>query len=184
MSHGAVPGVGRIVLVGFMAAGKSTVGGLLAERLGWTFVDFDERIRERTGRTPGEWIREDGEPAFRELESAVTKDLAGQEQVVLAPGGGWALRPDLVDELGAGTTRVWLRVSSEEALRRVEADGTDRPLLGPVEGRAERVSALLRDREPFYTRAEIVVDVDGMEPDRVVEEIVRRLAPHREDDER
>lgn len=167
-----------------MAAGKSTVGALLAERLGWRFVDFDRRILARTGLDPGRLIRERGEAAFRELEAAVTEDVAGADEVVLAPGGGWVTRPDLVERLGPGTVRVWLRVSLDEALRRARADDTDRPLLGPIEGRAERAAALLRAREPMYERAEIVVDVDGREPGVVVDEILRRLAPDGEDDER
>lgn len=184
MSHGAVPGPGPIVVVGFMAAGKSTVGALLAERLGWRFVDLDDRIRERTGRTPGQLIRERGEAAFRELEEVVTGELSAVERLVLAPGGGWSMSPGLADRLGANTVRVWLRVSPEEALRRAESDGTDRPLLGPVEGRSDRVAELLRSREPWYEQAEIVINVDDREPGGVVEEILRRLALDQEGDER
>lgn len=167
-----------------MAAGKSTVGALLAHRLGWDFVDFDDRIRERTGRTAGELIRERGEAAFRDLEADVTKEVAGRADVVLAPGGGWSLRPDLLDRLGDDTIRVWLRVSPEEALRRAAADSTDRPLLGPAEGRQQRIAALLAEREPVYEGAEIVVNVDGREPGVVADEIMRRLAPDQEADER
>lgn len=183
MSHGRDPAFGRIVLVGFMAAGKSTVGPLLADRLGWRFVDFDRRIEQRTGLTPGEVIRERGEPAFRQLEEAVTEEVAGVEGVVLAPGGGWVTRPELVDRLGAGTVRVWLRVSAPEAIRRAEAVETDRPLLGPPGGRARRVAELLRSREPLYAGAELVVDVDDAEPEVVVTEILRRLDLHQEGDD-
>ncbi len=184
MSHGRGLPFGRIVLVGFMAAGKSTVGARLAQRLGWKFVDFDQRIHERTGSDPGTLIRERGELAFRKLEAELTEELAGATGMVLAPGGGWVTRPDLVDRLGAGTVRIWLRISAEEALRRADADETDRPLLGPLEGRSERAAALLRKREPLYRRAEVVVNVDGRDSDAVVEEILRRLAPGGEDDER
>lgn len=184
MSHGAVPGPGRIVVVGFMAAGKSTVGALLADRLGWGFVDFDDRIRERTGLAAGPLIRERGEAEFRDLEAAVTEEVAGRERVVLAPGGGWSLRPELLERLGTGTARVWLRISAEEALRRADADATDRPLLGPMAGRRERVTELVRRREPLYEGAEIVVDVDDREPEAVVDEIVRRLSLELEDDAR
>lgn len=167
-----------------MAAGKTTVGALLAERLGWDFIDFDRRILDRTGQTPGQLIREGGEAAFRELEAEVTEEVAGVEKVVLAPGGGWVTRPELMERLGDGTVRVWLRVSPEEALRRAGADETDRPLLGPVEGRRARVTELLRAREPLYERAEIVVDVDDRNPNQVVAEILRRLGSDRGSDER
>ncbi len=184
MSHGRDPTFGRIVLVGFMAAGKSTVGPRLAQRLDWDFVDFDRRIEERTGSSPGALIRERGELAFRRLEAELTEEFAGVTRVVLAPGGGWVTRPELLERLGPDTVRVWLRVSVSEALRRAGADEADRPLLGPAEGRAGRAEALLREREPLYERAEVVVNVDGREPDAVVEEILRQLAPGGEDDER
>lgn len=184
MGHGAVPDSGRIVLVGFMAAGKSTVGALLAKRIGWDFIDFDDRIQERTGLSPGQLIRERGEAAFRDLEAAVTEEVAGRERVVLAPGGGWSLRPELLERLGAGTVRVWLKVSPEEVLRRADSDATDRPLLGPMAGRHQRITELLERREPLYQGAKIALDVDDREPDAVVEEIVRRLGLEREDDER
>ncbi|MFW6205960.1 MAG: shikimate kinase [Gemmatimonadota bacterium] len=175
MSHGVDPGPARIVLVGFMAAGKSTVGRVLADRLDWSFIDFDDVIQQRCGRSPGAVIREDGEAAFRQLEAEATTALAGRERVVLAPGGGWALRPALTAALGPGTVRVWLRVTPEEAVRRAEADGTDRPLLGPPEGRLERVRRLLAERSPHYAAAELVVDVDDRRPDEVAGEILERI---------
>ena len=183
MSHGRDPGVARIVLIGFMAAGKSTVGRALADRLHWDFVDFDARIEARAGAAPGAIIRERGEPAFRSLEAELTDEVAGRSRVVLAPGGGWVTETSLADRLGSGTVRVWLRISAAEAVRRAARSGVDRPLLGEPGGQLARARRLLREREPLYARAELAVDVDGKEPDAVVEEIVRRLALNREDDE-
>lgn len=175
MRHGAASPIRRIVLVGFMASGKSTVGRLLAERLGWDFVDFDEVIAEREGRPPGRLIREVGEPAFRAAEAELTAEQAGRGDVVLAPGGGWATQPELALSLGPGTVRVWLRVSPEEAVRRAESDGTDRPLLGGPEGRVERMRRLLERRMDRYAAAELSLDVDDLGPGAVVDSIVRRL---------
>jgi shikimate kinase len=175
LSHGVDPAPERIVLVGFMAAGKSTVGRILADRLGWELVDFDDAIRRRTGRSPGELIRAEGEAAFRALEAEVTAELASREKVVLAPGGGWLTEPGPAASLGDGTVTVWLRVSPAEAVRRAESDGTDRPLMGPPEGRVDRVARLLRDREPLYETADLVVDVDDEEPARIAETILARL---------
>lgn len=158
-----------------MAAGKTTVGRLLAERLGWEFVDFDERIHERTGRTPGAIIREEGEAAFRAVEAGMARELAGRSRMVLATGGGWGADPRRAAALGPGTVRIWLRIGAAEAVRRAEADGTDRPLLGEPPGRLARAESLLAEREPGYAAADHVVDVDGTAAVVVVEEIVRRL---------
>ncbi|NIP83801.1 MAG: shikimate kinase [Gemmatimonadetes bacterium] len=184
MSHGGAPPPERIVLVGFMAAGKSTVGPVLARRLGWEFVDLDDRIREETGRTPAAILRDEGEAAFRRLEAALTDGLAGRRRLVLAPGGGWVTQPGLARRLGPGTVRVWLRVSLDEALRRADTSEADRPLLGPPDGRRERVAALLERRRADYAAAELTVDVDGREPADVADEIVGRLGLGRERDER
>ena len=158
-----------------MAAGKSTVGRILARRLDWDFVDFDDVIAERAGRAPGAVIREDGEAAFRALEAEVTAAVADARDVVLAPGGGWAVQPGLMESMGPGTVRVWLRISAEEAVRRAEHEGTDRPLMGAPDGRVQRMARLLHGREPRYRTAELVVDVDGEAPESIAEEILRRL---------
>ena len=169
------PGIDMIVLVGFMAAGKTTVGRILADRLGWTFVDFDERIRARVGRSPGDIIRQDGEAAFRSREAQLTADLAGRKRLVLAPGGGWGADPRRADALGPGAVRVWLRITAEEAVRRADAEGVDRPLLGEGPDRVARARDLLVERASGYAAAEIVLDVDGRSPEVVTEEIFRRL---------
>jgi shikimate kinase len=173
-----------------MAAGKSTVGRILAHRLGRQFVDLDELILERTGRTAAAIIRADGEAAFRRLEAGVTAELAGHRGLVLASGGGWGANPELARTLGPDTFRIWLRIPAGEAVRRAGTSDEDRPLLGAGEGPAEeeevirRAERLLRQREPFYAAAEMTVDVAGKAPADVVEEIVRRLGMTREEDER
>ena len=184
MSHGTGSAPARIVLVGFMASGKSTIGPLLARRLGWSFVDIDAEVARRTGLPPAVLIRERGEPAFRQLEGRLTAETIQREGVVVAPGGGWVTRPGAADKLPPRTVRVWLRVGIDEALRRAARDATDRPLLGPPEGRLERAAALLRDREPLYAAAEVVVDVNRRDPARIVDEIVGRLDLDREANER
>ena len=173
--HGQPTRPDCIVLIGFMAAGKSVVGRLLADRLGWELVDLDQAIEDRVGRPPGAIIRDDGEAAFRALEAEATTELGQRSGIVVAPGGGWALQPKLATLLGPGAVRVWLRVSPETAVRRAEADGADRPLLGAPEGRLERVTALLERRRPNYERAEIAVDTDEKTPEAVADEILSRL---------
>jgi shikimate kinase len=164
----------RVVLVGFMASGKSTVGRLLAERLGWAFVDFDEEIEQRTGRSVGQIFAEDGEAAFRRLEARLTRELAPVEKLVMSPGGGWITQPELLASLPGATLVVWLRVSPEEAVARARRSGTHRPLLGPADqlATAER---LLERREPLYRLADVIVDVDGRSPGELAEEIERTI---------
>ncbi|MBI4408369.1 MAG: shikimate kinase [Gemmatimonadetes bacterium] len=164
----------RIVLIGFMASGKSTVGRKLAELLGWRFLDFDEEIERRTGRSVPQIFQESGEPEFRRLEAALTAEVAALDRLVLAPGGGWITQPGLRALLPSGSLLVWLRISAAEAVRRARRAPTHRPLLaGPDPlGLAQ---ALLREREPFYRLAHAVVDVDGRDPDEIARQIVEMV---------
>lgn len=163
-------GVTRILLVGFMASGKSTIGRLVADRLGWGFIDFDGEIERRTGRTIPELFRQRGEAEFRALEAELTEEVAALEHVVLAPGGGWITQPELIEYFGDETLVVWLRVSPEEAVRRARGDLSKRPLLAAPDP-VIRARLLLREREPLYRMADVVVDVDGRAPEAVADEI-------------
>ncbi|HKJ91567.1 MAG TPA: shikimate kinase [Longimicrobiales bacterium] len=164
----------RVVLVGFMAAGKSTVGRLLAQRLGWRFVDFDTEIEASAGRSIERIFAEEGEAAFRALEAELTRHVAEEHDAVLAPGGGWITQPALVRRLRDGSRMVWLRVSAQEAVRRAAADPIVRPLLEADDPLAE-ARRLLAAREPQYARADWIVDVDGRTPTDVAREISERL---------
>lgn len=178
----ASPPVERVVLLGFMASGKTTVGRLLAGRLGWRHLDLDEEIERAEGRSVAEIFRDEGEAYFRRLEAGATARLLEAPGTVLTPGGGWVTQPALLDLLPAGTLAVWLRVSPGEVLRR--AGGGDeaarRPLLaGPdVEGTVRR---LLAEREALYRRAAArAVLTDGRHPVDIAQEIaslVRGGAP-------
>jgi shikimate kinase len=157
-----------------MGAGKSTVGPILAQRLGgWHFLDFDAEIERRAGASVAEIFRTRGELAFRALEAELTRELSSVSDTVLAPGGGWAAMPGAFDALPAGTITVWLRVDLDTAVQRALASGVQRPLLDVGDPR-EAARALLAEREPFYARATHVVDA-GMAPDRVADEILKRI---------
>ena len=161
----------RVLLLGFMAAGKTTVGELLGDALRWRFLDGDAELVRRSGVSVAEWFRRFGEAAFREEEARVTTELCALDEVVLAPGGGWAVREGALAALPPGTAVVWLRVSPEEAVRRACADSEIRPLLAgedPV-GTAKRLVAA---REPWYRRADHVIDVDGRTAAEVASEIL------------
>jgi shikimate kinase len=152
----------RVVLVGFMGSGKSSVGAELARRLGWEHLDLDREIEAREGRTVPEIFRAEGEPYFRAREAEATVEVAGRSGVVLSPGGGWITNPGLLERLGPGTLSVWLRVSPETVLERVAPTRGDRPLLD-VPDPLSVVRRLLAEREPFYRRAGLVVDTDGLD---------------------
>lgn len=163
-----------VVLVGMMAAGKSTVGKLLADRLGWRFIDLDAEIVREAGTSIAEIFGTQGELAFRAMERRLTAALHSVAPAVLAPGGGWITNPGVRDALPPGACLVWLKVTPEEAVRRALAVGEERPLLAgpdPV-GAARR---LLAAREPLYSAADVVVDVEGREPADIVEEITASI---------
>ena len=163
----------RVVLVGPMGAGKTTVGDLLAARWGVAARDTDADVEALEGRSISDIFVDSGEAHFRELErKAVTEALATHDGV-LALGGGSLLDP-ATRELLAGQTVVYLRVGLSEAVKRVGL-GTARPLLlGNVRG---RIKALLDERAPLYESvATHVVDTDGRAPDEVAAEIVGVVA--------
>lgn len=165
---------GCIVLIGFMGAGKTTVGRILARRLGWRFLDFDEEIERRARATIPEIFSAVGEHGFRALEEELTGELSSVRRAVVAPGGGWAARPGAFDSLPPGSITIWLRTPPEIAVQRALASGVQRPLL-EGEDPLERARALLRVREPMYARADHIVDTGGKDPERVAEEIFRHI---------
>lgn len=170
----------RVVLLGFMAAGKTAVGAELARRLRWRHVDLDAWIEAREGRSVARIFADDGEARFRELEAAATREVAALRGVVLSPGGGWITRPENLDALGTGTLSVWLQVSAEEAVRRAGAAPGERPLLAGPDP-LDAACRLLESREPLYARAALHVNTEGTPPDRVAQviesEVLARRGP-------
>jgi shikimate kinase len=162
--------IARVVLVGMMGAGKTEVGAALAARLGWQHLDLDREIAREAGRSVAEIFAGEGEAGFRAREARCTRGLATRREVVLSPGGGWAVQPGLLEALGEGTLSVWLQVSPEEALRRVAPAAGERPLLaGPDPlGTLRR---LLAERAPHYARATLHLSTDGRSPGAVAEDI-------------
>jgi shikimate kinase len=158
----------RLVLVGPMGAGKTTVGRLLADALGVEFLDTDEVVEERAGRTVAEIFIDKGEAYFRELERAAVADALAAHEGVLALGGGAVLDPATRDRL-EGHRVVFLRVGLGDAAQRVGL-GVSRPLLlGNVRG---RIKQLLDERTPVYESvAAHVVDTDGLTPQDVADRV-------------
>jgi len=158
-----------IVLVGFMGAGKTTVGHLLAERLGLPFVDSDLVIERQAGRPVRQIFAEDGEPAFRALEHQVIAGLLDGPDLVLALGGGAAEHPGTRDLLVTAQV-VYLQVGYEQAMARVGGD-PGRPLLARPD-----LAATYRRRLPLYAAvATLTVPTDHRPPEAVGQDILTRL---------
>ena len=146
-----------IVLVGMPGSGKSTVGRLLAERLGREFVDTDVLFEERHGTPVPAYLADHGEPAFREAESAVVAEACTREGAVIGVGGGAILDPLNRWALWHHGTVAWLDAPTEALVGRLERDPVDRPTFRPYS--AGRLSAVLAEREPFYRAADMRLDV-------------------------
>ncbi len=165
----------RILLVGFMGAGKTSVGESLARALGWRFVDFDTALEAEVGLTVTEYFDEYGEARFREIEGRVARRLLLESEVVLASGGGWAAEADHLQSVPLGTLTVWLRVSPEEAVRRTLTEPGRRPLLGGP-GAVEKARKLISERASFYSNAHVGVDTEGLSVEDVTLRVVSVLA--------
>ncbi|PVG82885.1 shikimate kinase [Nocardioides gansuensis] len=163
----------RVVLVGPMGAGKTTVAGLLGDAWGLPVRDTDADIEARTGRSVSDIFVEDGEDHFRALEREAVAEALATHPGVLALGGGAVLAEETRARL-AGHEVVFLRVGLTDAVKRVGL-GVGRPLLlGNVRS---RVKVLLDERTPVYESvATLVVDTDGRSPDEVAAEILEALA--------
>jgi shikimate kinase len=167
--------VERIVLIGFMYSGKSTVGRLLADRLGWDLIDFDEAIEHREDQRIANIFREQGEAHFRRLEAQLTGEVEARAGVVLVPGGGWVTQHDLVERLRPSSLFVWLRVRPDTVYDRHSQLGLmDRPLLDVDDPRAA-IRKLLAAREPLYQRADVTIDTDSRPAEEVAEQICELL---------
>lgn len=159
-----------VVLVGFMGAGKTTVGRRLAERLDLPFVDADVVVESREGRTIREIFASDGEPHFRELEHRAVTDLVAGPPAVVSLGGGAPMDPRTRVVLRRAHV-VYLQVGYDEALARVQGDA-QRPML-----RRDDLADVYRRRTPVYEQvSHVVVDTGGRHADAVVDEVLDRLA--------
>ena len=166
----------NVILVGFMGAGKSLCGRLLARRLGRCFVETDDMIVAREGRSIPEIFATDGEARFRALEGETLEALALKAGDVISTGGGFPCREGRMDALRALGTVVWLTGDIAALYDRARRSGR-RPML---EGRPfEDVERLYREREPYYRQAHLTIETSGLGPDQVVAKILSALRePH------
>jgi len=161
-----------LALIGFMGSGKSTVGRILARRLGRTFVDMDEHIVSRSGRSIAAIFAAEGEEAFRRLETECLADLARKRGQVVAAGGGAPMAPRNRDFFRTHARTFYLALPFQVVAARASNDGT-RPLLTRPR---EELEAMYRARLPVYEELGRKVDTLGLTPDEVAERILELLA--------
>lgn len=161
----------RVLLIGMMGAGKTTVGRLVAAELGCGYLDSDVEVERTTGHSVPELFATAGEAAFRAAESAVLAEaVAEPAPVVVSVAGGAVLDPANRSLLGRSGLVVWLRARPATLARRV-GDGAGRPLLG--EDPAAALARLEAERRPLYAElADAVVDVDDLGPAEVAERVL------------
>ena len=157
----------NIILIGFMAAGKSSIGKLLAQELGWDFLDTDAEIVKVTGKTIPEIFRQYGEARFRQEESLLLRKLANLRHTVIATGGGLVLNPDNRAALQKMGILIHLYVTLEVALQRVKKNH-ERPLLAKSR---DELSRLWLERQDIYNKAAVTIDTTGKSPVAIVAEI-------------
>jgi shikimate kinase len=160
----------KIYLVGFMAAGKTTVARALADRLGWRADDIDELIEARERRTVADIFARSGEPYFRALERDILHLLLPLRHLVVATGGGTFMDPDNRAAINMDGFSVWLDVPFDELLTRIPADGR-RPLAAD-RAQLERLYIV---RRGAYANARLRIDARGVRPDEVAERIIEAL---------
>lgn len=167
----------RIFLIGYMGAGKTTVGKMLARRLGLSFIDLDGYIESRYLRTVGQLFDEKGENVFRQIECNLLREVAEFENVLVSTGGGTPCFYDNIEFINRAGKSVYLKVSVEELLDRLEVCKHSRPLLRNKTREELRmfITENLQKREPFYNKASLVFEAEKLDTDKDVQSVVEAL---------
>jgi shikimate kinase len=170
-----------IFLTGFMGSGKSTIGPILANTLGYEYVDVDRFIEQKTQKEIVEIFRTEGEKAFRLLERNVLHDLTKLDHSVISLGGGTIANEENCQIVSQNGILIYLKLSPEEILQRVQYR-SDRPMLKDADGNPlqaqeleKRILELLSAREPFYSRADVIIHADDMRIGVTVDEIMKSI---------
>jgi len=174
----------RIYLTGFMGSGKSTIGPILANTIGYDFADIDRTIERTIGKSVNEIFLESGEDRFRSLERELVASLSARPRLVIALGGGTIMDAENFRLITASGIVVYLKSTPEQIFRRVHRRD-DRPMLRDQAGDRldedrlrERINHLYRLREPVYAQADFIVLTGDRRVGLTVDEIVRILLPH------
>ena len=163
----------NLALAGFMGVGKSTVGRMVAENLGFEFLDTDERIEREAGRSIREIFADHGEEVFRSMERKLVESLAERAGLVISTGGGLIVDPENLDSLQQHSLVVCLWASAETIYERVR-HMTHRPLLQAPDPQA-RIREMLAAREPAYRRADVLISVEMRSAREVAQHVVHQF---------
>jgi len=173
-----------IALIGLRGAGKSTLGKMLAKKIGWNFVELNKEIEAQNGLSVAEIIALYGQEGFRRMEQAALNQLlARKELTVLATGGGIVSEPLTFDLILSSFYTIWLKAEPEEHMARVRGQGDLRPMADDRSAMAE-LRTILRSREPLYARASAVVDTAGLSEDAAAARLIDAVAPVLHDEAR
>jgi shikimate kinase len=172
----------RIYLTGFMGSGKSTIGPILANTLGYDFIDIDKAIEQQTGRTVKEIFYAQGEEYFRSLERTLLQELRAKDHMVISLGGGTIADPISFPLIRESGVLIYLKTAPEQLLKRLQHK-TDRPVLVDVSGDRLseealrlRIQDLYARRQQYYEQADIIVPTDERKLGVTIDQIVKRLS--------
>ncbi len=173
-----------IALIGLRGAGKTTLGRMLAKKIGWSFVELNKEIEAQNGLSVAEIIALYGQEGFRRMEqAALTQLLARKELMVLATGGGIVSEALTFDLILSSFYTIWLKAEPEEHMARVRRQGDLRPMADDRSAMAE-LRNILVSREPLYARASAVVDTAGLSVDAAAARLIDSVRPVLQNDAR
>jgi XRE family aerobic/anaerobic benzoate catabolism transcriptional regulator len=166
-----------IALIGLRGAGKSTLGKLLADKVGWSFVELNKETLRQNGLSVAEVIAMYGQEGFRRMEQAALGHLLSRrELMVLATGGGIVSEPLTFDLVLSSFYTIWLKAEPEEHMARVRRQGDLRPMADDRSAMQE-LRTILPSREPLYARAAAVVDTAGLTVDQAAARLIDTVSP-------
>lgn len=169
-----------IYLTGFMGSGKTTIGHILANKIGWDFLDLDRLIEEETGKKISEIFSIHGEAYFRQLETDYVRKVSGYQKYIISLGGGTIAFNDNLQILKSSGRIVYLKTSPEKVYARLRFK-TDRPVLKMQEEKEDRtkvidhITTLMQKREVFYSQADIVFRTDNLPMGKAVDLLAKQI---------
>lgn len=170
----------RVYLMGYMGAGKTTVGRVLEKHTGLSFIDLDYYIEGRFLKTIGQIFAEKGEAAFREIERRMLHEVSAFEDVIISTGGGTPCFFDNMEFMNASGMTIYLKVSVEELAKRLETCKHTRPVLQGRSGEELKrfISESLQKRETYYNQSSVIFEAEKMWTESDVEAIASALKKH------